>query len=122
MLIKRVNEITYTEAVEGVLDTAEYTAAPFDSPSNRWLVTCERGCSLVPVKYVTRKIYFTAKLLQNITELAHHLLLNGTLGLDFFEVEEELESALSTPQLPEACINQLPSGNLVQSNPMTIQI
>ena len=95
-----------------MLYSAENAPAPFDCTSNWRLVPCQRGSSLVVVKYFTSQIYLAAELLQDINELAHHLLLDGALRLDLFEVQEQLKGTLSAPQLPETGINELASGDL----------
>ena len=43
------------------------------------------------------------KLLQNVIHLIHHLLPDGTPGLDGFEALEQLESSIGATQLPSMC-------------------
>lgn len=45
-------------------------------------------------------VNLTTELLQDVIQFVHHLLLNGTLGLDRLEVLQQLKCSLGTPQLP----------------------
>ena len=105
-------QMPYTEAVEGVLHAAENAAAPFDSTGHRRLIACERRRIFVAVEDFPGKIDFTAELVENIHEFAHHLFLYSSLGLNFLEVQEQLKCALRRTQFPEAGINQLPCCHL----------
>jgi len=90
-----------------LLHAAEQQMAPVNGTRNGRLITRRGRAGLAPVKHLLSSPDLSVKLLQDVHQLVHHLLLDGASVLDALEVGEQLKGAFGAAKLAEAGVNQL---------------